>query len=790
MKRKIAAILASDIAGYTRLVSEDEEDTLARFAGYRRAFEDFVNQHGGRVFNTAGDAIMAEFPSAVEATRCAIDIQESMRTRNLGYAPSRQMLFRIGLTIGDVVERDGDLLGDGVNIAARLEGLAEPGGICVSRSIYEQVANKLSVPFRDIGAREVKNLPQPIHAFRIDIRNDGRSGGEPAGFMAQPSRAAKVSDRHAPASIGAGVIMGGLALLTGVSALGVVLWRDFAGPEARIPTPPAQAAPELPKELQAPRTAGIAPAEVKPAEAKPAEVKPASPKPPEEKPVEVAAPAEASKPVEPPKPVEPAKPAEPAKPEEAVRPVEPAPAQRAARPSAEEQAEKLAGLPVQTQPAEPRVEPPAASEPKQAALTPIAPIRPEPAQPSEPAPAPRPALPPGTSPADAFSIFNKSGGVIGDAATAPELFHNARVYEARGEAANARTQYMKLAELGLDFIDPHLRFAALLRAQDGRAGAREIYARLAEGKGGRVAAIVHAMQYEGPERRARLRALTGQHAQYGPVFMVLADELSPERAGAETINERRAQLAALEKFLEADKQGALSQHFLDHSVLAEWLDRARARHVSLNQYLKSAKLEPTAQFMHASSGWMAHVWAPEAATKIAWRINAREEFRATGDSQSIDPRTGKPAPNLSFELPLGTGESIVEIRYEDANGEMRGPFAIRFEPRSELVKSQRDILQRFSNTWLSFGRDGPQANLLYFTQLASYRCAITRVTLTFDDSPLPMQLRLPPCDPANPVALPPDFRPYVSMPASAKSVMVEIAYADGSTSEKRKFERK
>ncbi len=161
MKRKIAAILASDIAGYSRLVAEDEETTLARFASYRKSFEEFVAQHGGRVFNTAGDAILAEFPSAVEATRCAIDIQDSMRTRNLGYAPSRQMQFRIGLTIGDVVEQNGDLLGDGVNIAARLESLAEPGGICVSRNVYEQVANKISVPFMDIGLRGVKNLPNP-----------------------------------------------------------------------------------------------------------------------------------------------------------------------------------------------------------------------------------------------------------------------------------------------------------------------------------------------------------------------------------------------------------------------------------------------------------------------------------------------------------------------------------------------------------------------------------------------------------------------------------------------------
>ena len=172
MKRKIAAIFAADIAGYSRLVAEDEEETLRRLASYRLVTDDFIAKGGGRIFNTAGDAVLAEFPSAVEAVRCAIDIQESLRTRNMAYPPSRQMSFRIGITIGDVVERDGDLLGDGVNIAARLEGLAEVGGICISRAVHEQVANKLSVQFADIGAQEVKNIPTPVHAYMVAMRRE------------------------------------------------------------------------------------------------------------------------------------------------------------------------------------------------------------------------------------------------------------------------------------------------------------------------------------------------------------------------------------------------------------------------------------------------------------------------------------------------------------------------------------------------------------------------------------------------------------------------------------------
>ncbi len=176
MKRKIAAILAADVVGYSKLIAEDEEETLRRLETCRSVFSDFVTRYGGRIFNTAGDAVLAEFPSSVEAVRCAVDVQESFRTRNLAYPASRQMSFRIGITVGDVVEREGDLLGDGVNIAARLEGVASPGGICISHSVYEQVANKLSIRFQDIGDQHVKNIPNAIHAYTtaLDDSNDNK----------------------------------------------------------------------------------------------------------------------------------------------------------------------------------------------------------------------------------------------------------------------------------------------------------------------------------------------------------------------------------------------------------------------------------------------------------------------------------------------------------------------------------------------------------------------------------------------------------------------------------------
>jgi class 3 adenylate cyclase len=168
MRRKLAVILASDVAGYSRLVAADEEDTVRRFRQAASAFGERVQRYRGRVFNTAGDAILAEFESAVDATRCAVDIQDANKAHNTEIDPARKLLFRIGIAIGDVLVCDnGDLLGDGVNIAARLEGVAEPGGICVSEDVKIHAMNKISAGFVDLGERQLKNIPRGIRAYRL-----------------------------------------------------------------------------------------------------------------------------------------------------------------------------------------------------------------------------------------------------------------------------------------------------------------------------------------------------------------------------------------------------------------------------------------------------------------------------------------------------------------------------------------------------------------------------------------------------------------------------------------------
>ena len=167
VERRLATILVADVFGYSRMMGEDEERTVRTLRGHRAVFDDLLKTYRGRVFNTAGDAILAEFPSAVDAVRCATEIQSALRTRNEQLPEDHRMWFRIGVNLGDVIVQDGDLLGDGVNIAARIEAATEPGGVCISGSVYDQIQNKLSLTFRQLPDKAFKNIAQPVRTFAI-----------------------------------------------------------------------------------------------------------------------------------------------------------------------------------------------------------------------------------------------------------------------------------------------------------------------------------------------------------------------------------------------------------------------------------------------------------------------------------------------------------------------------------------------------------------------------------------------------------------------------------------------
>lgn len=204
--RRLTAIVAMDVAGYSRLVAADEEATLSALRRHRAEFIDpKITAYRGRIANTAGDSLLIEFPSVVDALRCTIDLQQGMAERNAHIESDRRILFRAGVNLGDVFEQDGDLLGDGVNLAARLEGIAEPGGICLSTAAYEQVRGRVDARFEDLGLKSLKNIPAPVQVWRV------RPAGETEGEPARP-----LSTRRS--------VMAALALILAAAA-GILLWQ-------------------------------------------------------------------------------------------------------------------------------------------------------------------------------------------------------------------------------------------------------------------------------------------------------------------------------------------------------------------------------------------------------------------------------------------------------------------------------------------------------------------------------------------------------------------------------------
>ncbi len=214
-QRKLAAILHADVVGYSRLMGEDEKGTLETLSSYREDIDNLIRMHQGRVVGSAGDSLLAEFVSAYEAVQCAIEIQGLVKARNTALSDDRKMQFRIGINIGDVIVKGDDIFGEGVNIAARLEALAEPGGICISGGVYEQLKNKLDLAYEFMGKQEVKNITHPVAVFRVSL--------EPSEVSSKPVAASKEVE-GAGAPQWKWVALAAVVVLF-VGAGGFVLWQ-------------------------------------------------------------------------------------------------------------------------------------------------------------------------------------------------------------------------------------------------------------------------------------------------------------------------------------------------------------------------------------------------------------------------------------------------------------------------------------------------------------------------------------------------------------------------------------
>ena len=233
MERRLAAILAADVVGYSRLMGGDEEGTISTLKSHRSFIDAQIALHRGRVFGSAGDSVIAEFASPVEAVRCAVKIQQELESRNTALPEDKRMRFRIGIHLGDVMADGDNLLGDGVNIATRLEALAPPGGICISKSVADQVAGKVDATFANAGSHELKNITTPVEVWTWPPEFAKKLGSDAL------ARSASVFPRRSVVAV--------VALVSGIA-----IWWLF------WPSEPKLTVPDGPPTISAPRIAVLA----------------------------------------------------------------------------------------------------------------------------------------------------------------------------------------------------------------------------------------------------------------------------------------------------------------------------------------------------------------------------------------------------------------------------------------------------------------------------------------------------------------------------------------------------
>lgn len=385
-----------------------------------------------------------------------------------------------------------------------------------------------------------------------------------------------------------------------------------------------------------------------------------------------------------------------------------------------------------------------------------------------------------------------SRSLIVDTPTQPhEFYSNARLKEIRGDYPGARQDYLKYFAFGLPQVDPHLRFQSVLRVQEGRAGALEIYRSLSQGRNDPTTLFAEILLEERDARVRRLGAFLDAYPHFSPALYALSQDYSQTRLGQQSATDKARERDLLDRFMAAVEDGRFLRYYLDQQMAAEQVEDAKTRLAALSFINPAALANPVRlNAMRSNQGWMLTLAIADRAQEIFVKLPGSEP-RSTGFvSGAVDPSTGAPIPYPAFELPGNAGDTAIEVSYRNIHGEMQGPFSVSFTPGDALVSGQKDILERLTTGWLAF-RDWDGRKLLYFTHLISYRCAIQEVRYALDSDTPDQVFDTGPCDPDNPHAIPssgPGSTVHIDIPARTAFVSVELFYRDGTRSGVKRFD--
>ncbi len=387
-----------------------------------------------------------------------------------------------------------------------------------------------------------------------------------------------------------------------------------------------------------------------------------------------------------------------------------------------------------------------------------------------------------------FVGLNKSGGIIEKAEKPEEYYHNARLYEQRGDYAHARRSYNEFFTFRLGFVDPHLRYQTFLKIQEGRAGAREIYNALFERDPQPVVEFARILLFDAPQRTEMLMSFLEKNPDFAPGFYQLSLDYSAARKGTQSFEDKKAELDALERFKLLHAEGKFVRNFIDQTLAAEWLEDAAKRLKSL-AVLKELAQQPPVKILptRSNAGWTITLQFNESAREIFYRLEGEDAFHSTGHSDVTNPVTGGKMPAMTFSLKPTIARTKIFVKYTDIGKEMRGPFELDFDPDQALVVAQKNMLGLTKNSWLAF-RDFDGKVLLYFTHLISYRCALSDIAYGINTEATPSNFKLGPCNEKDPYNVG-DGKIYIEVPTNTNFASVRLTYKDGSQSETVRIER-
>lgn len=381
------------------------------------------------------------------------------------------------------------------------------------------------------------------------------------------------------------------------------------------------------------------------------------------------------------------------------------------------------------------------------------------------------------------------GGIIANPRIPSDFYHNARLYELRGDYPNARRSYLGFFAFQLDLVDPHRRYQQLLVIQEGRAAARRAYQGMEEAAKNLVVPFMAVLLEPDEVRVERLSQFVDLHPEFAPAVWELSREYSKSRLGAQGLADMAREKELLKRFTRLNEAGHVLRFFLDQTAASEIIDDATTRLASLEQFDETVFDNPirvTATMSNTS--WTVNLAVAEVAREIQVKKQGETTFESTGHTTYVDQRTGSPNPKPYLQLPLHTSAMTFLVKYQDVRGNWRGPFELGFDPQSERLRWGKSILDGFPNSWIVFGRFREQP-IAYFSHLIGYRYAIREIRYGIDSEQVDKVFPLPPVDPARPATTPPGTQLYVPLLESTTFLSVQVTYRDETKSKVIRFDR-